>query len=101
MGNDAALLNKTLTFMIEQELPDDIKALNMAYASGEWETIEKLAHRMKGGLVYCGAFKLVLACQYLERYHKAQQVKFLEPLYKQLCEVIDETKAAINQWLSS
>lgn len=99
VGNDAALLNKTLKFMIEQELPNDIKALKMAYVSGEWKTIEKLTHQMKGGLVYCGAVKLVHACQYLERYHKAGQAKFLEPLYKQLCEVIDETKDAINQWL--
>ncbi len=100
MGNDAALLNKTLKFMMEQELPNDIKALKMAYVLGEWENIEKIAHRMKGGLVYCGAFKLVHACQYLERYHKTGQVKFLEPLYKQLNEVIDETKNAISQWLS-
>lgn len=99
MGNDANLLNKTLVFMIEQELPNDIKTLKMAYASREWKTIEKLVHQMKGGLVYCGAFKLVHACQYLERYHKAGQVKFLEPLYKQLCEVIDETNDAIKQWL--
>lgn len=99
MGNDADLLNKTLTFMIEQELPNDIKALEMAYASGEWNTIEKLAHKMKGGLVYCGAFKLVHACQYLEQYHKTEQVKFLEPLYKQLCEVIEETQSSMNQWV--
>lgn len=55
---------------------------------------------MKSGLVYCGAFKLVHACQYLERYHKAGHVKFLEPLYEQLCEAIDQTKDAIQQWLS-
>ncbi|MBN9228570.1 MULTISPECIES: PAS domain S-box protein [Legionella] len=100
MGNNATLLTQNLKFMMEQEIPKTIKALEKAYASGEWESIEKLAHQMKGGLVYCGAFKLIHACQYLERYHKAGYQKFLEPLYKQLCEVIDETKDAINQWLS-
>ncbi|CAM2944888.1 sensory box histidine kinase/response regulator [Legionella steigerwaltii] len=99
LGNNAVLFNKTLKFMIEQEIPNTLKALEKAYAAGEWETIEKLAHKMKGGLVYCGAFKLVHACQYLELYHKAGYVKFLEPLYKQLVDVIDETKEAINQWL--
>jgi PAS domain S-box-containing protein len=99
MGNNATLLNNILKSMVEQEIPNDIIELDNAYSSGDWETVEKLAHRMKGGLVYCGTTKLVYACQYLERYRKAGHVKFLEPLYQQLCMVIEETKKAINEWL--
>ena len=99
MGNNAVLLNDILKSMIEQEIPNDLIELQIAHASGDWEAIEKLAHRMKGGLVYCGAVKLVHACQYLERYRKAGHSQFLEPLYEQLCLVVDETKDAITQWL--
>ncbi|MCL9684278.1 PAS domain-containing hybrid sensor histidine kinase/response regulator [Legionella maioricensis] len=100
MGNNAVLLNNILKSMVEQEIPNDIMELENAHRSNDWETIEKLAHRMKGGLVYCGTTKLVHACQYLERYRKAGHVKFLEPLYQQLCVVIEETKNAINEWLT-
>lgn len=100
MGNNTDLLNNTLKSMIEREIPNSIIKLEKAYAAKDWDTIEKLTHQMKGGLVYCGAFKLVYACQYLERYQKAGQTKLLKPLYKQLCDVIDKTKDAINQWLS-
>ena len=99
MGNNAVLLNNILRSMVEQEIPNDIAEFEHAHLSGDWETIEKLAHRMKGGLVYCGTTKLVYACQYLERYRKAGHITFLEPLYQQLCVVIEETKSAINEWL--
>lgn len=99
MGNNTILLTNILTSMVKQEIPSDIIELENAHNADDWETIEKLAHRMKGGLVYCGAFKLVQACQYLERYRKAGHVKFLEQLYKQLFLVVDETTNAIHDWL--
>ncbi|BCA95590.1 histidine kinase [Legionella antarctica] len=99
MGNNEVLLNNVLKCMTEQEIPNDSAELENAYRSNDWETIEKLAHRMKGGLLYCGTTKLVYACQYLERYRKAGHIKLLEPLYHQLCMVIEETKDEISKWL--
>jgi CheY-like chemotaxis protein len=101
MGNNAELLNNILKSMVDQELPNDLSELKKAHSLGDWQFIEKLAHRMKGGLVYCGAFKLVHACQYLERYRKAGHVEHLEKLYLQLCSTVDETTEAISQWLKS
>ncbi|MGC1182186.1 hypothetical protein [Legionella sp.] len=46
-----------------------------------------------------GAEKLVYACQYLERYHKAGYTQLLEPLYQQLIAVIEETQNKVNEWL--
>ncbi|HBI21157.1 MAG TPA: hybrid sensor histidine kinase/response regulator, partial [Legionella sp.] len=100
MGDDMDLLKTILTAMIRQEMPNDIMALDRAYAAKEWGEIEKLAHRMKGGLVYCGTVKLVQACQYLERYHKAGHTRLLEALYEQLRLVADETTVAIQDWLT-
>lgn len=99
MGNNTALLKEALKRMWEQEIPNNMKQLEKAYDLKDWKKIEKLAHQMKGGLVYCGTFKLVQACQHLEQYYKAGHSKFLEPLYQQLCNVINETKEAIKQWL--
>lgn len=95
MGNES-VLREILGLMVEQEIPNDTVALQQAYADGDWGAIEKIAHRMKGGALYCGTVKLQYACQYLERYRKAGYVQFLEPLYQQLLVVMDETRSAIE-----
>ena len=100
MANDAELLRAVLASMVEKELPNDLKELDALHDASDWESIEKLAHRMKGGLVYCGTNRLVHACQYLERYRKAGHSKSLEGLYQQLRQVAAHTMDAIHAWLS-
>ena len=100
LGNNTALLNSILKSMIESELPKDLAEIKQAYDAADWESVERIAHRMKGGLVYCGTSKLVHACQYLERYRKAGHMKYLDALYQQMRKVADETVKAINHWLS-
>jgi PAS domain S-box-containing protein len=99
IGNDMALLKSILSAMVEQELPQDLDELYLLHAKSDWETVEHLAHRMKGGLMYCGTERLVFACQYLERYRKAGHSKMLEPLYQQVCLIADKTMTAIKSWL--
>ena len=94
IGNKAVLL-EMLNLMATQEIPNDERALNDAYVTGDWRAIEKLAHKMKGGAVYCGTFKMQYACQYLERYQKTGQTALLEKLYQQLIQVLDDTKQTI------
>ena len=95
IGNKTALI-ELLQLMAMQEIPAEEHALHEAYAANNWPEIEKLAHKMKGGAVYCGTFKMQYACQYLERYHKAGYRVLLEKLYQQLLRVLDETKQAIR-----
>lgn len=99
MGRDINLLKNILVSIIEKETPSDLAALHQAHSRGDWHMVEQLAHRMKSGFVYCGAEKLVHACQYLERYLKAGHTRVLERLYQQLLVVIDETNQQVNEWL--
>ena len=98
IGNDMTLLKSILIAMVEQELPQDLEELYLLHAKSDWDTVEQLAHRMKGGLMYCGTERLVFACQYLERYRKAGHSKMLEPLYQQVCSIADQTIVAIKRW---
>ena len=91
-----AVLMEMLHLMATQEIPNDQIVLEEAYKNEDWMTIEKIAHKMKGGAVYCGTFKMQYACQYLERYHKAGYTALLGKLYDQLRTVLDETKQAIE-----
>lgn len=59
-----------------------------------------LAHKMKGGTVYCGTVKMQYAYQYLERYRKAGYRQQLGKLHQQLIQVTKQTRVAITDWLN-
>lgn len=99
MGGDINLLKSILTSIIDKETPADLLELESAHRQNDWHTVQKLVHRIKSGFVYCGAEKLVQACQYLERYHKTGHSSLLEALYKQLLAVVEETREAVRSWL--
>ena len=100
MGNNVKLFNEILTSLVEKDLACDLAEIERAHECGDWESVEKIAHRMKGGFVYCGLTKLAIACQYLERYRKAGHATQLEALYQQVRAVADETATTIHRWLS-
>ncbi|MDF1758869.1 MAG: ATP-binding protein [Legionellaceae bacterium] len=101
IGDDESLLKSILQEFVDKTLPDDIKLINDAYSKKDWPGVEKLAHKIKGGVEYCGTVKLKYACQYLERYHKAGHTKYLEELYQQLLDVVDKTIPAVIDWLAT
>ena len=92
---DPALLHEMLQLMVSQEIPQDEVAITEAHARDDWDAIERLAHKMKGGALYCGTVRMQYACQYLERYRKAGYTSLLEKLYQQLLRVLHETKVVI------
>ncbi len=95
------ILIDLLRLMVKQELPCDEQQLRDAYAIGDWDAIEKIAHKMKGGAVYCGTFKLQYACQYLERYKKAGYTELLDKLYHQLLDVMHKTQKSVLHLISN
>lgn len=99
IGNNMTLLRSILLSMLNDELPNDILEIKNLHAKGDWSGVEKIAHRLKGGVVYCGADRLAFACQYLERYKKSGLTAMLEKLYQQLLVAADETLCAIREWL--
>ena len=97
---DENMLHEILQMMVSEEIQKDISKIEKAHLDGDWEAVEKLAHKMKGGAVYIGTVRMRYACQYLERYQKAGLTKLLEPLYQQLLSVVLDTQSHIKEWLS-
>ena len=85
--------------LIPTQIPKDKKEIMDAFITKDWDKVEKLAHRTKGGAAACGTLRMKYACQYLERYRKAGHSKSLEKLYYQLMQVMDETKDYVEKWL--
>jgi len=100
MGGDETFMLKMLQSFIE-EIPKDIAIIQEAYNEGDWDKIENLAHKIKGGAVYCGVPKMKLACQYLERYRKAGHLVMLDKLYHQLIDVSKTTKKTVEKWIQN
>lgn len=98
---DKAILIDLLKSLVQKSLPEDFNAMKMAFQNQDYEQVEKLAHKIKGGAVYVGTMRMKYACQYLERYWKAGQIALFGQLYKQAVVVIEETLAYVKEWLQS
>ncbi|WED42098.1 PAS domain-containing hybrid sensor histidine kinase/response regulator [Legionella cardiaca] len=92
-------VKELLNLMVNTDLPQEEYEIKQAYKEKNWDKIEKIAHKMKSGALYCGTIKLQYACQYLERYLKAGHSHYREKLYHQLDAVLTQTKTAIIDWL--
>lgn len=98
---DKSIFVELLKDLIEVSLPQDFTRMKDAFASKDYEQVEKLAHKMKGGAVYVGTTRMKYACQYLERYWKSGQQEQFEKLYAQAVSVIEETAMFVKNWLKS
>lgn len=95
MNADQSLFINILSTLLTQEFPNEMIAYKQAHKQHDWETIEKLAHRMKGGAIYTGLTKLQYACQHFETYYLNGQSSLLEHLYQQIMFVLHETQEAV------
>ncbi len=97
MSNES-VLNEMLQLMLI-EIPKIQSDIQKAHEAKDWNEVEKLAHKAKGGASYVGTIRMQYACQYLERYRKAGHSHSLEKLYQQLLEVLAETYLLIKNRL--
>ncbi|MFJ1268507.1 response regulator [Legionella lytica] len=95
----SCMLVELLALMITQELPADVEQLKNAFAKKNYNAVERIAHKIKGGAVYVGTARMKHACQYLERYWKTGAREHVDRLYHQAIAVIDETLVHLADWL--
>ncbi|PJD95724.1 MAG: hybrid sensor histidine kinase/response regulator [Legionella sp.] len=97
---DKQLLITLIQAYLSEDMQNDITLMQEQYKKGRWEEVEKIAHKIKGGVAYLGTQKMRYACQYLERYYKAGHRKLLEPLYQQILQVNHQTNEVLTAWLT-
>jgi two-component system, OmpR family, aerobic respiration control sensor histidine kinase ArcB len=98
-GESKEMLIELLTILINKTLQEELPHLEQAHAKRDWDAIEKLAHKLKGGALYCGTIRMRYACQYMERYHLAGHTRLLEMLYNQLMTVLNDTNDYLRKYL--
>lgn len=92
-------LREMLMLLLERVIPEELAGIKVAHVTHNWQEVQRIAHKLKGGAVYCGTIRMAYACQYLERYRQAGHDKLLEELYQQLLLVIMQTQQVIKAWL--
>lgn len=98
--NDKELFITMLQDFFTQEMPAEKQKFVTAFASQDWEKIEKLAHKITGGIMYLGLMKMQYACQHLERYYNSGHTKLMPALFHQFIQVFEETQQAIQGLLA-
>jgi PAS domain S-box-containing protein len=98
---DKQLLITLLNTYLSDEMQHDMTLLQQEHEQQNWAEVEKIAHKIKGGVAYLGTEKMRYACQYLERYYKAGHSKLLEPLYLQILQVNEHTNNVLKIWLQN
>ncbi len=97
-----ANLAQLLKMVIDEKLiTQDIDRMKAAHAASDWDKVQQLAHKIKGGAVYIGTTRMKMACQYLERYWKVGERQHLEALYQQVLVVVDDTLNTLRSWLET
>lgn len=95
------ILTEMLAFMINDSLPKELALINEAHQANNWDKIQQIAHKIKGGAMYVGTIKMKMACQFLERYWKTGQRDLLEQLYQQAIRVINDSIREVSHWLNN
>lgn len=93
------LLDELITTLTKTELPQALQSLQTAYDLQNWKMIQDDAHHLKSSALYCGAHRLKMACQYLERTQKAGLSAEQEKLYLQLMNVIGQTRGFLEKYV--
>jgi two-component system, OmpR family, aerobic respiration control sensor histidine kinase ArcB len=82
--------------MFKQSIPGHIKELEETYQLKDWETIESIVHKIKGGACYAGAVRLNYVCKNFLRCYLTGQSQQLETLYTYLLFSLKETYKALE-----
>jgi signal transduction histidine kinase/DNA-binding NarL/FixJ family response regulator/HPt (histidine-containing phosphotransfer) domain-containing protein len=89
--NDEGMLKELLSLM-NTNIDEEVIILNKEYAANNLEGIRAMAHKMKGGALYCGLARLQEACSRLEHYIREGSGELLPKLYQQVLDEVAEFK---------
>ncbi|HEV2613901.1 MAG TPA: PAS domain-containing protein [Gammaproteobacteria bacterium] len=91
VGKDAAFAKSMIKTLVKT-FPVELKKLKQAYEKADWNKVYDIAHRINGGVSYCGTPRLQKATAALQSYLNSGKTKDREILYQKLLVEI----AAVN-----
>lgn len=82
LGFPPGVIEEKIFPIFLQTIPDDLGLLKDAYQKEDWKTVQRIAHKLKGGAAYCGASRMREACDRLEAYLIEGKTELRDKLYE-------------------
>ena len=82
--------------MFKQSIPGHLQELEKTYQVKDWETIENIVHKIKGGACYTGAVRLNYVCKNFLRCYLTGRTQQLDTLYTYLIYSLKETYTVLE-----
>jgi two-component system aerobic respiration control sensor histidine kinase ArcB len=92
LGTNKTAVKQMIALMLKGAEQDDIPKMKIAHENQEWPTIREIAHKIRGGLVYCGTPRAYQAFSHLNDYVKAGNTELQEALYQQALTEMERVK---------
>lgn len=83
LGGNEEVVEQILNMLVNT-FAEERAQLKAAYEKSDWNAIQKIAHKLKGGSSYCGAARLREICSLIEVTVKKEKQELYGPLLKRL-----------------
>jgi HPt (histidine-containing phosphotransfer) domain-containing protein len=90
LGSDEKL--HEMLVLLVNSLTKEIPNLEQYHQDNDWQGIQMLAHKWKGGASYCSASRLEQICIEMITALKAESLEEAEVFYQQLLQIAEATK---------
>lgn len=90
LSGNVDLFNEIIE-MFKQSIPGHLQELEKNYLVKDWETIENIVHKLKGGASYAGAVRLNYVCKNFLRCYLTGKNQQFDMLYSCLIYSLNET----------
>lgn len=95
LSGNVDLFNEIIE-MFKESIPVYIQDLEKVHQLKDWETVENIVHKIKGGASYAGAIRLNYVCKNFLRSYLTSEPQQLETLYTYLIFSLKETHRALE-----
>lgn len=95
LSGNVELFNEIIE-MFKQSIPVYLQELEKTYQLKDWEAIESIVHKIKGGACYAGAVRLNYVCKNFLRCYLTGQSQELEIFYNYLIDSLKETYKSLE-----
>lgn len=96
LGDNQGMISNLFN-LLAHDLQDELQQLELAYKKADWQAIQAIAHKLKGGASYIGAARLLEACLLLEQSIEKQEANTFDSLYNKLLNEV----AAVRQVMTA
>ena len=98
-SGDVKVAKKMLRLLVDG-FYEDLPLLVAAKKNDDWDTIQNIIHKQRGGSYYCGTPRFSQICTQLETYLLAKKTKWRDALYQQVLDEMENIAHLKNLYTS-